>query len=240
MKQVAVLVCAYNEEQYLPRALRAINRQTVSADEFDVIVVDNASTDKTAQVAREYGATVIYESQKGIPYAMKAGCDYASRLGYQIIAQTDADSEVAPQWLEAALLGLNQNNGSVVGVTGMILFYDIWEILNVVVRALYTVVISINKLMGGFVQFTGSNMAFKVNQFNLAGGVDVRYLISADVDLSKRMIKHGRIEFLPRMVVRVSPRRFRKQPVKALFMYVVSFFAVLRSRPTKMELDDIR
>lgn len=240
MKQVAVLVCAYNEEQYLPRALRAINRQTVSADEFDVIVVDNASTDKTAQVAREYGATVIYESRKGIPYAMKAGCDYASRLGYQIIAQTDADSEVAPQWLEAALLGLNQNNGSVVGVTGMILFYDIWEILNVVVRALYTVVISINKLMGGFVQFTGSNMAFKVNQFNLAGGVDVRYLISADVDLSKRMIKHGRIEFLPRMVVRVSPRRFRKQPVKALFMYVVSFFAVLRSRPTKMELDDIR
>lgn len=240
MKQVAILVCAYNEEQYLPRALTAINKQTVGNDVYDVIVVDNASTDKTAEIAREFGAIVVRESRKGIPFAMKAGCDYAHRLGYEIVAQTDADSEVSLRWLEVALAGLKQKGDLVVGVTGMILFYDVPEILNIVVKGLYSLMISTNKLMGGFVQFTGSNMAFKLEPFANAGGVDIRFLISADVELSKRMIKYGRIEYLSKMIVRVSPRRFRKQPLRALFLYIVSFFAVLRNRPTKMELDDIR
>jgi glycosyltransferase involved in cell wall biosynthesis len=55
---ISVVIPAYNEEQYLGRCLAALARQTCPADRFEVILVDNGSTDATAEIARRYrGAT---------------------------------------------------------------------------------------------------------------------------------------------------------------------------------------
>jgi hypothetical protein len=66
---VAVLIPALDEEAALPLVLTAIPREAVGS----VIVVDNGSTDRTAHVAREAGATVIHEPRRGYGAACLAG-----------------------------------------------------------------------------------------------------------------------------------------------------------------------
>ena len=57
MKAVSVVVPARNEEKLLPRCLFALRQQKY--DDFEIIVVDSASTDHTQQVARSFGARVV-------------------------------------------------------------------------------------------------------------------------------------------------------------------------------------
>ena len=56
---VSVVIPAYNEEKYLPACLEALSRQTFR--DFEVVVVDNNSTDRTAEIARSLGARVVHE-----------------------------------------------------------------------------------------------------------------------------------------------------------------------------------
>ena len=93
----SVVIPAYNEEQYLGRCLAALARQTYPADRFEVIVVDNGSTDTTAEIARRYGGVrVITKPRKGVARARQAG--FAAARG-AVIASTDADTVVPPFWV---------------------------------------------------------------------------------------------------------------------------------------------
>ncbi len=94
--RVSVVVPAYNEERYLGRCLAALARQTYPADRFEVIVVDNGSTDATAELARRYGVRVIAEPRKGVAYARQTGFEAARG---EVIASTDADTVVPPFWV---------------------------------------------------------------------------------------------------------------------------------------------
>src|ERR1035437_5009908 len=96
MKLITVVVAAYNEEKDLPKCLTAITTQDFPKDDYEIIVVDNNSTDKTAEIAKGFGARVITESKQGNTFAVKKGMDSASG---EIIANTDADTVVFPDWL---------------------------------------------------------------------------------------------------------------------------------------------
>ena len=69
--QVRVVVPAYNEESHLPLCLAALLNQDFQ--DFELIVVDNGSTDETPAVATEFGAKVICEGRKGVGHARQAG-----------------------------------------------------------------------------------------------------------------------------------------------------------------------
>ena len=71
--RVGVVIPAYDEEEALPLVLAELPREHVAA----VVVVDNGSTDRTAQVAREGGAFVVREPRRGYGQACLAGIDYA-------------------------------------------------------------------------------------------------------------------------------------------------------------------
>ena len=58
IQKISVVIPAYNEADFLPRCLSSLNAQQ-EVDSFEVIVVDNASTDSTAAVAKKYGARVV-------------------------------------------------------------------------------------------------------------------------------------------------------------------------------------
>ncbi len=96
----SIIVPAHNEEQSIGRCLESLSRQTLCAG-CEVIVVDDGSTDRTAQIAREHGATVIAHARRcGAAAARNTGAGQARGA---ILVFIDADCEASPQWLETML-----------------------------------------------------------------------------------------------------------------------------------------
>jgi hypothetical protein len=90
----SVVVPAYKEAKNLPLTLASLLNQEFK--DFELIVVDNGSTDKTTAIAKDLGARVIGEDRRGIAHARQAG--FLSSKG-GIIVTTDADTVVPPDWL---------------------------------------------------------------------------------------------------------------------------------------------
>ncbi len=86
-----VFVPAWNEEANLPAVLDELRRELPEAD---VLVVDDGSTDRTAEVAREHGAEVIsFGANRGLPAGIAAGWEYAADHGYAFGGRVDADGQ---------------------------------------------------------------------------------------------------------------------------------------------------
>jgi glycosyltransferase involved in cell wall biosynthesis len=98
---VSVIIPVWNSPRLIRDCLAAIEQQTLPRDRFEILVVDNGSTDDTAAVARRIpGVTVLEETQPG-SYAARNRALAAARGEY--VAFTDADCLPAPDWLETAL-----------------------------------------------------------------------------------------------------------------------------------------
>lgn len=234
----AVLITAHNEENYIGNVLTSLEAQTVARSSFDVVVVDNASSDRTAEIAKNWGAIVVSEPKKGIPFALNCGYSYIQNASYDWVLQTDADAVVSSKWVESFINAAK--SGRYVGLTGPVYFNDIPAILQVFTRSFYGLFITVQRFLGGYTQFTGSNMAMDMKAYQSLGGIDTTYFISADVELSKRFSTLGRIGYSNGMVVGVSSRRLRKQPLKALYLYARGLFDAIRGKSSTIRLDDVR
>src|SRR4051812_29584464 len=112
----SVVIPAYNEENNIGRCLESFIAQTFQ-EPFEIIVVNNASTDKTREVALRYSAQlhirVIDELQKGRGAARARG--FAEAMG-EIILSTDSDCTVPKDWIEQTVLALR--NSKSIAITG--------------------------------------------------------------------------------------------------------------------------
>ena len=84
-----------NEEETLPATIGDIPRQVPGIDRVEVLVIDDGSTDRTSEVARECGADHVlrFPQNRGLGHAFKAGFDACLRLGADIIINTDGDNQ---------------------------------------------------------------------------------------------------------------------------------------------------
>jgi hypothetical protein len=86
-----VFLPAWNEEESLPAVLDELER---GLPEADLLVVDDGSTDRTAEVAREHGCEVLsFGSNRGLPAGIAAGYRYALEQGYELCGRVDADGQ---------------------------------------------------------------------------------------------------------------------------------------------------
>jgi glucosyl-dolichyl phosphate glucuronosyltransferase len=121
-----VLICTYNRARLLEETLLSL-RDLETSREWDVIVVDNNSTDDTAAVVTRTAAALpvpvryLFESQQGKSHALNLGIAHARG---DVILFTDDDVRVAPVWLDAACEALEQNVG--LDYTGGPV-YPIWD-----------------------------------------------------------------------------------------------------------------
>jgi glycosyltransferase involved in cell wall biosynthesis len=97
---VSVIVPARNAASSLPALLKSLDDQTLERDRFEVIVVDNDSSDDTAEVAAAHGARVVSEPIASHARARNRG---AAAARARLYACTDADCVADPRWLEALL-----------------------------------------------------------------------------------------------------------------------------------------
>lgn len=92
-----IIVPAFNEEESLPFVLERL-RETCPGD--DVLVIDDGSRDRSAEIARSWGAKVVsHQRNRGYGAALVSGYRYAREHGYETVCQLDADGQHDPAQL---------------------------------------------------------------------------------------------------------------------------------------------
>src|SRR5260221_306528 len=110
MKLIIQIPCL-NEEATLPQTIAALPRTIAGIDEVELLVIDDGSTDRTVEVARECGVEHIVRltNNKGLAAAFQAGLDACLKLGADVVVNTDADNQYSgadvPRLLAPILAG---------------------------------------------------------------------------------------------------------------------------------------
>ena len=94
MKLIVQIPCL-NEEETLPQTIADLPREVPGIDEVEFLVVDDGSTDRTVEVARECGVEHIVRltNNKGLAAGFQAGLDACLKLGADVVVNTDADNQ---------------------------------------------------------------------------------------------------------------------------------------------------
>lgn len=115
--QVSVIVCTHNRADMLPNVIGKLRAQEYPAESFEIIVVDNASTDQTPWVVKRFvtqpGVTVRYiaENRLGITFARNRGAEEAC---YPYLAYLDDDCSVETDWLSQLVSGFDLHTDVVI------------------------------------------------------------------------------------------------------------------------------
>jgi glucosyl-dolichyl phosphate glucuronosyltransferase len=125
---ISVVICTYNRADRLSLTLEAMTKQTISGTDFEVLVVDNRSTDNTLSICEQYQEQLvnfryIYEPVQGLSKARNTGWQ-ATQSSY--IAYLDDDAIPCEGWIKSILEVFETVQPKPVGVGGPI--YPLWEI----------------------------------------------------------------------------------------------------------------
>ena len=111
--KISAVICTYNQENYLRKAINSLVNQSLSSEEFEIVIVDNASTDNTKKVVEEFSHVsnikYVYEPRLGLSYARNTG--FKNAVG-KYIAYLDDDAVVCPKWLEYIIKAFESNPGA--------------------------------------------------------------------------------------------------------------------------------
>jgi len=228
---ISVVVPAYNEEKYLGRCLSALKKQTLPKSSYEIIVVNNHSTDKTGLIGKKAGVKVVFEKKKGYVFALRAGCSQAQG---KIIAITDADALVPPDWLEKIFQAYQADPG-VVGVGGRTIHQPRF-LLAILVEAFYNFCGWLFKSSPGF------NLSVRKDAYQRIDGFRKEINFDTDLDLCLRLKRAGKMVFLWNNPVVASSRRFQS-PGRAAYCFkaLINIMAlILFGKAVFFEFGEIR
>jgi cellulose synthase/poly-beta-1,6-N-acetylglucosamine synthase-like glycosyltransferase len=253
MERLAVVVPAYNEQETISRTLDALSSQADTSPH--IIVVDNASTDDTANIVSDWypNVTLLHEPTKGTGVAANTGFQYAiDDVGAKIILRTDADTVPAPDWAATGNHFLARKPHKQV-ITGSVrpLHDEHWRPYdNLALPASYTAYrLGVSVLQAStwpLRVLRGANMAIRRDAFDTVGGFPACSISEQDddIELTKRI--HGIFGFealanVREMVVHTSMRRIRRIGYTGLVGYYLNFsaqtLAERRNELTNGEID---
>jgi cellulose synthase/poly-beta-1,6-N-acetylglucosamine synthase-like glycosyltransferase len=226
--RISFVVPAYNEEAYLSRTLEAIvaeiGRSRCSAE---IIVVNNASTDKTRHTAETYsGVTVVDEPVKGLVRARSAGYHVAKG---ELVANIDADTIITEGWTDKVLRAFAANP-ELVAMSGPLIYYDLPKHTRALVRAFYCggyVCYLLNRYVlrvGSMMQ--GGNFVARRDALVRIGGFNPNFAFyGEDTELARRLSKVGDVDFTFSLPALSSGRRLVAEGVaRTGLRYAMNFF----------------
>jgi glycosyltransferase involved in cell wall biosynthesis len=199
---ISVIIPVLDEQQRLPRALDALAAQ-VDAPAFEVLIVDNGSTDGTVAAAEAHPLRprVLHEAVRG-PYAAR-NTGIAAARG-DVVALTDADCEADPGWLAGGLRAIEAGADLVGGAIVQVHSEgpSVWERYD---RATYL-------RQDRFVEDQGfaatANLFARTQVFDAVGGFRPELVASGDLELCQRATAAGfTLVYAADAVVHHQPRR---------------------------------
>lgn len=200
---VSIVICVKDGEKCVGRCLKSLFGQTFQ--DFEIVIVDDASVDKTGEIIREFNDSRIkYFRNKiwsGIAKSRNIGLKNA--IG-EYIFNTDADCVASKDWIEEGLKFLSVSG--CVGVEGTIYY------VSKSYEPTFSDHVMRSKKSGNFM--TG-NVAYRASVMRAVGGFDEKFTYFEDRDIGLRILKLGKIAFNSRMViyhprVRMTPKKYVK------------------------------
>jgi glycosyltransferase involved in cell wall biosynthesis len=215
-KMISFIVPAHNEESELPSTLDAIHlAASNTAQPYEIIVVDDASTDATAEIASRAGAKIIQINRRQIAAARNAG-GTAARGKYLFFV--DADTRINARHVTQAIDALKA--GYAGGSARVVFDGSVPNWGRVLLFGFGALYFGLNLGAGAFLFTTRRN-------FDSVGGFDEQYFAGEEVYFSLALKKLGRFKVLREPIV-TSGRKLRMYPAK---QFLRKFFGVIIAGP---------
>ena len=242
---ISFIIPAYNEEANIGRCLDSVLKE-IDANSYDaeIIVVNNASTDKTKEVSLSFPRVrVVDETRKGIVFARQAG--FLASKG-DLIANIDADNIMPSGWMKKVFDEFF-NNPNLVALSGPCVFYDLPWWIKTQTKIFYSLgylVYIFNELIfknGAMLQ--GGNFIVRRTALEKIDGFDTSIsFYGEDTDIARRIRQVGPVKFSFNLPVLSSGRRLAKEGVFTTgYRYALNFFWILIfKRPFTKEYKDVR
>ncbi|MDD5597396.1 MAG: glycosyltransferase [Victivallaceae bacterium] len=217
MIDYSIIIPAYNEEEFLPATLEAaVKVMNAVKLHGEIIVVDNNSADRTAEIARSYGTTVIFEPCNQISRARNRGAE-AAQGKYLIFL--DADTLVTEELFKRTFDNLINRNYCGGGVT---LIFDAPQDIFITGFVNLWNYVSVKMSLA-----TGSYFYVLKECFDAVGGFSEKVYASEEIWLSKKCIRWGKkiIKFLrSSTTLSLSPPDGKRKDFRpSVFMPLCSF-----------------
>lgn len=213
--EFSIIVPTYQEEACIEKCLRSIAQQDYKRSEYEIIVSDAHSTDRTVEKARQFADKVIINDQRGIAYGRNAGAQNARG---DILVFIDADVTLSSDFL----IQCHQvfNNPPVVGMTGIAKPSDGGIMQRLVYRSTYCLVRIFH--LFGVSLFPGICVAYRREAFKKLEGFREDFGIVEDLDLSRRISRLGICRINKKARAFVSTRRLEKHLLSTVIFHVYS------------------
>ena len=243
--KISFVIPAYNEERLIGQCLQSVQRELATGKyDAETIVVNNASTDKTREVAGKFsGVKVVDEPRKGLTRARQAG--YVASTG-DLIANVDSDTMLTPGWVKTVFDEFGQDE-NLVALSGPFIYYDLSAFMRALVKIFYAfgfVSYLINEYVlhvGAMLQ--GGNFIVRRTALQKIGGFDTDIeFYGEDTDVARRISKVGKVKWTFKLPMYTSGRRLKEEGVVRIgFRYAVNFFwTTFLKKPFNNEYEDHR
>jgi glycosyltransferase involved in cell wall biosynthesis len=235
--KISLVIPAYNEEAYLGGCLDSVIAS--GAGFHEIIVIDNASTDRTAEVAAARpGVRVVREPKKGLLNARQRG--YLEATG-DAVAYIDADTRMPKGWYERAEATLSAHP-EIVALSGPARYWDATPWQRAVLAVLWRVSAPIAYRIVGYMIY-GAHFVVRKSALDAIGGFNHAIeFYGEDTDLAQRLSQLGKVKFDTGFVILSSARRFATEGMfRTNLVYVLNFvWPVLFGRPFTRAHKDVR
>ncbi len=236
--KLSFVIPAHNEENYIGNCVASIQKELErSSKDAEIIVINNASTDRTAEVAKKYkNVRVVNEPAKGLVNARQKGLKEASG---DLLAYLDADCVLNAGWIDIVFAQFK--NPSIVAISGPRRYYDMPAFKKFLADYGWWFAPVIYRLVG--YMLLGGNFVARRETLEKMGGFDTSIkFYGEDTDIARRLSEFGKVVFRMDFFVYSSGRRLMKEGVlKTYWVYAINFtWEVIFRKPFTKHYQDVR
>lgn len=240
--RLSLIIPAYNEEAYLAGCLQSASaelRANSDRGPFEIIVVDNASTDHTAEIASSFpDVRVVPEPRKGLTQARQRGFEEAKGA---ILAYVDADTRMPPGWI-GRVLDAYDSRERVVCVSGPYVYYDLPTVKKALVRLYWLLVAKPTYRLTRYMAVGGNFAASREALAKISGFDTTIAFYGEDTNIARRLSELGEVVFDMNLVMHTSARRLHVEGFATTgIRYAMNFVSeAIFKKPLTTRYRDIR